>query len=380
VLLVVDAVDECGTEDDMSHLIELLLDARGIDRTAFRILVTSRPEVAIRNGFDQDLDQRHLNLVLHQISDFVVQHDLFLFLHYHFTQIQHSRRLGTDWPGHANINRLVTMSGNLFIWAATVCRYVSKGGRLVKNRLLSVLESRYAPGEPNSALDQIYLTVLENAISDDLSDEEKVDVTNQLRLTLGTIAVLFAPLSVAGLSHLLGYETEEVELTLADLHSILDIPSGTERPIRLHHPSFRDFLYDRSRCNESLFVDQTVTHSILAERSLSVMSGLRKDLCGVKSPGTLVEDVSTALVTQHLFSALQYMCRYWLDHVEHAQMRLDDDGPVHRFLQEYYLYWMEAMGLTGKVAEAITMMMKLESLIDVSMIRRSAGDILKREI
>jgi len=37
---------------------------------------------------------------------------------------------------------------------------------------------------------------------------------------------------------------------------------------------------------------------------------------------------------------------------------------VHRFLQEYCPYWLEAMSLVGKIPEAMTMMMKLESLID----------------
>lgn len=380
VLLVIDAVDECGTDEDMSHIIELLLDARGVNQTALRIFVTSRPEVAIRNGFNDDRGQRHLNIVLHQISEFVVQNDLFVFLHFHFTKIRQSRRLGIHWPGDDDIHRLVAMSGNLFIWAATVCRFVSKGGRLVKNRLLSILERHQDPSEPNSALDRIYLMVLESAVSNDLSDDEQAVVMNYLRLTLGTIAVLFAPLSVAGLGHLLGHETEEVEQTLADLHSILDIPSGTERPIRLHHPSLRDFLYDRSRCHEYLFVNQTVTHNLLAERSLSVMSVLRKDLCNLKSPGTLMEDIGSTVITQHLSSALQYTCRYWLDHVEHGQMRLNDSGPVHRFLQEYCLFWLEAISLIGKLPEGMIMMMQLESLIDVSMVHESAGDLLKREI
>lgn len=62
VLLVIDAVDKCRTVDDMSHIVELLLDARGVNRTFFRIFVTSRPEVAIRNGFDHDQEQHYFNL------------------------------------------------------------------------------------------------------------------------------------------------------------------------------------------------------------------------------------------------------------------------------------------------------------------------------
>jgi NACHT domain/Heterokaryon incompatibility protein (HET) len=380
VLLVIDAVDECGTDNDMSYIIQLLLDAGGINQTALRIFVTSRPEVAIRSGFDHDLDQHHLNLILHQISEFTVQNDLFIFLHHHFTKVRQSRRLGADWPGDASIHRLVAMSGNLFIWAATVCRFVSEGGMLVKKRLLSILERSHSDG-PETALDQIYLMVLKSAIGSTLSEEEKAEVTHHFQLTLGTIAVLFAPLSVAGLGHLLSLETEEVEQTLADLHSILDVPSDTKRPIRLHHPSFRDFLCDHSRCrNEALCVDRFAMHSMLADRSLNTMSILRRDICDLKSPGTMVEDVGPVIIQQHLSSVLQYSCRYWLDHSEHGRLSLNDDGPVHRFLQEYFPYWLEAMSLVGKIPEAMIMMMNLRSLIDVSRIGCSAGNVLTHEI
>ena len=377
VLLVIDAVDECGTDDDMSHIVELLLDARGVNQTALRIFVTSRPEVAIRNGFNHDPGQHHLNIVLHQISEFIVQNDLFIFLVFHFTKIRERRRLGAGWPGNANIQRLVAMSGSLFIWAATVCRFVSAGGRLVKNRLFSILERGHELGGPEKTLDHIYLMVLESAISSDLSDGEKEEVSHDFRHILGTIAVLFAPLSVVGLGSLLGVETEEIEQTLADLHSILDAPSGTDGPIRLHHPSFRDFLCDQSRCrNESLCVDKTAVHSMLSDRCLNVMSILRKDICDLKSPGTMVEDIEPAFITQHLSSTLQYSCRYWLDHSEHGQVSLNDDGPVHRFLREYFPYWLEVMSLIGKIPEALTMMMRLESMINVSRVCLSARNVL----
>ena len=49
---MIDAVDEYRTNVDISHIIELLLDTRGVSESAFHILVTSRPEVAIRNKFD----------------------------------------------------------------------------------------------------------------------------------------------------------------------------------------------------------------------------------------------------------------------------------------------------------------------------------------
>jgi hypothetical protein len=208
--------------------------------------------------------------------------------------------------------------------------------------------------------------VLESAIGSDLSDEEKEEVSHHFRHTLSAIAVLSAPLSVASLGCLFGVKTEEIEQVLADLHSILDVPTDLNRPIRLHHPSFRDFLYDRSRCrNEFLCVDKIAMHSTLADRCFSVMSVLQKDICGVGNPGTMIEDVRLTVITKHLSGALQYSCRYWLYHSEQGQgqLRLNDNGPVHRFLREYCPYWLEVMSIIGKIPEAITMMMRLESMV-----------------
>jgi hypothetical protein len=103
------------------------------------------------------------------------------------------------------------MSSNIFIWAVTVYWFISKGGRLVKTRLLLILDRRHNLSKANSALDRIYLIVLKSVISSDLSNKEKVDVTRYLRHTLGTIAILFAPLLVISLGNLLSLETEEVE-------------------------------------------------------------------------------------------------------------------------------------------------------------------------
>lgn len=38
-----------------------------------------------------------------------------------------------------------------------------------------------------------------------------------------------------------------------DLHSILDIPKDSSCQIRLHHPSFRDFLLDERKCSDAPF-------------------------------------------------------------------------------------------------------------------------------
>ena len=69
-----------------------------------------------------------------------------------------------------------------------------------------------------------------------------------LRHMLGSLVVLLSPLSAFQLSRLLHLPKEVVGQTLEDLYAILDIPEDQTRPLRLHHPSFRDFLLNKDRC------------------------------------------------------------------------------------------------------------------------------------
>jgi hypothetical protein len=79
----------------------------------------------------------------------------------------------------------------------------------------------------------------------DYSEEEKEEACYILKHTLGSIVVLLSPLSASSLSRLLHLPKEEVDQTFEDLYAILDIPEDPTYPFRLHHPSFRDFPWQR---------------------------------------------------------------------------------------------------------------------------------------
>src|SRR5208282_2708008 len=113
------------------------------------------------------------------------------------------------------------------------------------------------------------------------------ELCETLRTILGTIAILFSPLPALSLARLLQMLKEDVDQTLDELHSILDIPEDQSRPVRLHHPSFRDFLLDKARCNDPQFlVDEKKMHKVLAASCLQLMSErLERDICSLQSPG-----------------------------------------------------------------------------------------------
>jgi hypothetical protein len=129
---------------------------------------------------------------------------------------------------------------------------------------------------------------------------------------LEKIAVLFATLSACSLSSLLCVTAENINQTVEDLHSILDVPKDQTRPLRLHHPSFRDFLLDSERCKDlNFWVDKKQTHQMLANDCIKHMSiSLKQDVCGLSAPGILTTEVKSSRVEQCLPPELQYACLY----------------------------------------------------------------------
>lgn len=78
------------------------------------------------------------------------------------------------------------------------------------------------------------------------SGEESYELFKRV---VGSIVILFNPLSAVALGFLLDKSAigtkqaqMDVEEMLSHLHSVLEVPKSSANPIRLLHPSFRDFL------------------------------------------------------------------------------------------------------------------------------------------
>jgi hypothetical protein len=436
-ILVVDALDECN-ESHIRIVLRLLAKAQSLKLAQLRIFITSRPEEPIRDSFNR-MEAEHQDFVYHHISP--SEHSIRIFLRHELNLIARKYFPDRNWPGDNNINHLVHNAGGLFIWAATACRFIEQGPfaqknldillgnvnsaaqtedhgqRLIVARLREVIRTlvwnAFEPliwiaiaygsnsahfianwrrtileggtNTPESCLDGIYTTVLLNAINSNRSkscpSEDNQNHSSELKNVLESIVTMFSPLSAESLSILIK-TTRNVRETLTDLHAILDIPDYSKNrniPLRLHHPSFRDFLLDSKRCNNPKFqVDEKQAHETLAERCIQLMSKCFEKICNRGRPaalvaicnggrpGTLVTEVDSKQVEQHLPPEMQYACLYWIQHLEKGGVQLSDNDQVHQFLQEHLLYWLEALGWMGKTLEGIRAILYLEAYVLVS--------------
>lgn len=367
LVVVADALDECESERDIRVLLRVFATARLLSKVRLRLFLTSRPEIAIRHSLGKIPDAEREIFVLHEISSDIVNRDLSLFFESNFSVIREERGLDEDWPGKRIIERLVEISCGLFIWASTACRFIREGRRLTMRRVSILLNGHRAGVGPEKQLDQIYTAVIRDSVHQDYTQQEKAELYDILREVLGSLVVLSSPLSMTSLARLLDMPLSHIKETLADLHTIFHIPSQPSRPIRLHHPTFRDFLLDKERCSNLEFsVDEKEAHKALAKGCLGIMAKmLKRDICGLGSPGTLAKDVDPGRLGERIPDELQYACVYWVQHYRQSGIVLSDGDEVHQFFQDHFLHWVEVICLMGKSAEMGAIIRLYHAMLEV---------------
>jgi hypothetical protein len=366
-VVVIDALDECEREADIRAILQLLAQAKDVRPVPLRIVVTSRPELHIRLGFREMPNGTYQDLVLHQVPRSTIEHDIRLFLEHELGAIRKERMLASDWPSSHQIMALVELAVPLFIYAATVCRFIGTKGRNPMKYLDKVLGY-----EKNtfSQLDGTYLPALEQLLEEQKDDREEFLI--QFREVVGSIVVLESPLSINSLACLLRLSREEVKCRLDSLHSVLSVPNREDVPVRLLHLSFREFLVDPRKQGQSpLWVDEKSTHKKLASRCFELMSepsGLRQNMCSLVGPGVLRSEIDDGAVASSLPPELQYACRYWTSHLMQSKKHIVDGDTTHLFLQRHLLQWLEAMSLMRESSKCVYLLDSLQALTGVSSI------------
>lgn len=376
--IVMDALDECDERHDLRMLLRLLAETDDIPTLGLKILVTSRPELLIRHGFERMSTIFHRDLALQDVSRAVVNTDIMTFLKHELKEIQYEFQLPADWPTPDDMNTLSRKAGGLFIFAATSCRYIGGSPQAKpQERLRQVCASVATNKLMTDELDQMYTIVLQNSIKGSYTKEERDAAGTSFRYVVGCMILLFDPLPLAELFRLLQDphidSKEELGGVLRTLQAVIDIPRDTGCPVQILHLSFHDYLLGSNRCLDPLFwVDEKKTHRILAGNCLRLLkSTLYRNMCGLPSPGTLREEVDPLTVKNTLPPGVEYACRRWVEHALRGELVVADNGDVHEFLQRHFLHWLECMSLMGRISEAVVAMNSLAAMTEVR--RLSAG-------
>jgi NACHT domain len=374
-LIVIDALDECENEHHITIILHLLTRIQFIKSVKLRLLVTSRPELPVRLGFKQ-IPESHRDFILHEIPPPVIKHDIGAFLRDELPKIRETYNclppsgvgIPSDWPTERDMQALVNMAVPLFIFAATMCRFIGETwdwdpvGKLVK-----VL--RYQSAGSLTQLENPYGPVLNQILQGNLTRSEKESRIQEFRNIVGSIVILFEPLSRASLAVLLGIPKITIDRRLHTLHSVLRVPKDPKSPVRLFHLSFRDFLVDSEKRETNPFwVDEADTHNKLVTRCLELLStgdNLKEDICNLRTPERPRSDIDRQTIDSHLPPDIQYACQYWVYHLKEGGSIISDDDQVYNFLECHFLHWLESLSLIGRLRQSITMIDNLIAMIEV---------------
>lgn len=378
-VVVIDALDECEGDRDIQEILGLLIEAKDLSMVRIRVFITSRPEIPINLGFNNMSQIVHHDEILHSIPRSLIEHDISIFLRHELATIREKRKIGGDWPDEEDIQKLIQRADRLFIYAATACRFLYNSP-FPKKRLSEMLKVKSTGHPSTKELDEMYKLVLRQSIARG-SDEDTEDLVMLFKQIVGSIIILSDTLSAAALAELLKLsfsQKEDMQEMLKHLGSVLNVPDDETSPLQLFHLSFRDFLLNKTRCQDplldkggctdpQLWVNEEATHSDLFARCLDLMKGhLRKDMCDLQRPGVLASELEYNKIESCLPPAVQYACCYWVAHLQGAKIGLYDGDVVHKFLQKHFLHWLEALSLMQKTSEGVLAITSLESIIIVS--------------
>ncbi|CAE6455467.1 unnamed protein product, partial [Rhizoctonia solani] len=351
-VIVIDALDECDDGNGVEQMLQMLLE--NASKLPVKFLVSSRPEPHIRERIHQS--PLKIQLILHELDQKVVRADIETYLRVELASM--FTPLTED-----QLTALVERAGSLFIYAATVIRYIKDGDTM--ERLAAVLQVPDPGQEPSNqtkVIDQLYEAVLTSALENaKLERPEK----ERMRLVLYTVVCVQEPLTVDALAGLLGLGHTQVLAALKPLWSVLHVSeSNTAHRVSTLHASFPDYILSSTRSKD--FVCNAQIHNgKLAELCLKRIrqNHSQFNICNLRTSYMFDEDVPDIdeIVKKAIPLDLLYSCQYWAVHLSlgGSSDARETIEALQDFLEKRLLLWVEVLNLTKRIDEGVRQMGRL---------------------
>ncbi|KAH9921270.1 hypothetical protein B0H21DRAFT_201833, partial [Amylocystis lapponica] len=342
IIIVIDALDECGTAEERKTLLQLLSeDVVGLPSN-YHFFITSRPEYDIVKHFSQKSHIKEMTLDITLQSN---QKDIHIFLEQSVFQIQQNRSyLPSDWPGKTTMEILLKKAAGLFIWASTAVIFVDQHDEDPRDQLEIILTSRNRE-ETESSLDSLYETVLQTMR---IWSKPHSRIAVNWHKVLGLLVVAKAPLTDVMIDEMLDLKDAQCsQLFFQQLRSLLNWSPG--HTVQLVHASIADYLTDRSRCGDKpWFIDIAIHNDNMTRACLHIMqTQLHFNICNLETSYVFNKDVSdlSQRIDINISGELSYSCQFWPDHFANSMFRQDTCDLVVDFFSRYLLFWIEVMSL-----------------------------------
>ena len=291
-LILIDGLDECASATYVQrYVLQILAEKLPIPML---FLVASRPEPHIRAFFTtKPMASITTTLDLDDSESYLPDADIKVFLKAKFDAIKRDHPLRCElhdsWPSAANVDQLVRKSSGQFIYASTVMKYIESPRHWPTDRLEIIFGIMSRGNDiPFAALDALYTHIF--------------SLVEDINKVLGVFSVLLLvkapmiPRTSAFIEDLVGLRRSDLNVTLLDLHSILDFPAeGEFGEIRVLHASLGDFLFDQAR-SRTYHINQGHAHANLARH---VMRCISQQVTGCRSMSSFLFLQASSVLKNH---------------------------------------------------------------------------------
>ncbi|KAF5366506.1 hypothetical protein D9757_012183 [Collybiopsis confluens] len=343
-IIIIDGLDEWGTPDDQSILLENLYShLQKIGR--IYIIVTSRREQAIARAMNNSSIVQSFDLT----GSYPADKDIAKFFEMHLGANTAHRISGHD------IDALTKQAGNLFIWANTAVNYL-KIQYSLKAGVETLLKTKDKTARdnienPHSDLYDLYAAVLDN-----LPRLKSTVGIPLFRLVIGLIISAYEPFTVKALTKMLEQQSQVpidylmVDGMINDLPAVLSTSNGKI----LYHLSLAEFL-SSEQCPTQYRISHEGSHEVLGNMCLKVMMReLKFNICNLETSSVRnSEELNLEeRIEQQISAQLQYSVKWWGYHGEQGNCLEEMSTGIQNFTSgSYIIYWMECMSLLKKVTE-----------------------------
>ncbi|KAH7133727.1 hypothetical protein EDB81DRAFT_659291, partial [Dactylonectria macrodidyma] len=361
-ILVIDALDECVT--GLPQLLDFICETSS--SASAKWVLSSRNWLNIEEKLDA-VERIQLSLESNEAS---VSSAVRTFIGSKVEQLSREKKYD-EKTRTAVLDYLVANCDDTFLWAALVCREL---GDPKVRRWHTLTKLHTFP----SGLDALYTRMMEY-----INESLDAEICNEI---LATVSTTYRPVTLKELTSLaesLQDFEEDIE-TLRELvwccGSFLNIRNDS---LYFIHQSAKDFIVNQAS-SQILPSGISHQHHVIFLRSLETLSRtLRRNMYDIEDLGTGIDDVSTP--DPNPLEASTYSCLYWIDHLlesdspdnQQIPEALEQDGPVHVYLQEKYLYWLEALSLLRSLSKGVKAVKSLKAMVSSP---RPSGEVVDKGV
>ncbi|KAJ3573708.1 hypothetical protein NP233_g2258 [Leucocoprinus birnbaumii] len=247
-VIIIDGLDECRGTAEQCEIINTIATSVWNQTTPFRWFITSRPEGPIIRTMKSDLVApvvSHCELPVSREID----NEILLYLTDEFGKIRKQHDLPDTWPSEEALALLVERGAGLWIYVATIVRFVKEDRSFgPQDQLRIVLEFakdvsvRAGSNNPLEEMDFFYTLIMQRLPSNIRTIVRKILLINPLH----------AVYSLLNISFILSLSMDQIYRTCAFIQSIVELQASDHRglTLRFYHASFLDFMKDPKRSKE----------------------------------------------------------------------------------------------------------------------------------